>query len=302
MSGSAMVAVEMLAVGLWMLFDPHDSRRFRLFGFVWLVCLCGLICRAVPHFEDLAFPIKLDGSLYALDKALGVTSFPLGRLLLHGWTGVLISEIYEALLPMIVVWGAMSLIVWRESGIIWGLLIEMVAAPCMYALVPACGPAYAFSNFPTEPLLAVPASMPLAADANAMPSIHVATALLLFLFARGKWWKGLSLIFLIGTSIATLASGEHYVMDLIVAVPFACFVDATVRKRFGAAVFSAMVVLAWLLAIRFGATWLATAPSVLGLATLLTLTLGALYCFFGRTTSALLLAPGWRKVYGDAQA
>src|SRR5579871_6630505 len=99
-SGPAMVAIEMLAVGVWMLFDPHDARRYRLFGLVWLVCLYGLICRAVLHFEDLAFPIKLDGSLYALDNALGLSSFPLGRLLLHNWTGALISEIYAGLLPV----------------------------------------------------------------------------------------------------------------------------------------------------------------------------------------------------------
>ncbi len=135
-----------------------------------------------------------------------------------------------------------------------------------------------------------------------MPSIHVATALLMFLFARGKWWKGFSLMFLVGTSIATLASGEHYVMDLIVAVPFACFVDATVSKRFGAGLISAIGVLVWLLSIRFGARSLAAAPDALWLAVLLTLTLSAWYCFFARGAKTLPLVPYWRKVYGDAQA
>src|SRR5579871_166184 len=250
MSGAAMVALEMLAAGLWMLWAPHDSRRYRLFGLIWLVCFYGLASKAALHFEDLALPLKMDGSLYALDKALGITSFPLARVLLDGWPGVVISEIYVALLPVVVAWFAMSLIVWNEAGMLWALLIEMVAAPCLYALVPACGPAYAFPNFPAEPLFSVPASLRITADPNAMPSIHVATALLLFLFARGKWWRFFSLVFLAGTAISTLASGEHYVVDLIVAVPFACFVHATVRKRIGAATLYGSVVLGWLLMIR----------------------------------------------------
>jgi hypothetical protein len=68
-----------------------------------------------------------------------------------------------------------------------------------------------------------PVLVPLEGYPNAMPSLHVATAVLLVLFARrNRWLLSVSLFFLAATVAATLAL-EHNVIDLVVAVPFACF-------------------------------------------------------------------------------
>ena len=63
---------------------------------------------------------------------------------------------------------------------------------------------------------------------NCMPSLHVGWALLVYWHARtlgtaarmgGAFW-------LASTILATLAMGQHYFIDLVVAVPFAALIDA----------------------------------------------------------------------------
>lgn len=89
---------------------------------------------------------------------------------------------------------------------------------------------------------------------NAVPSGHLAWALLL-------WWNSRPLmlgvriaagLFLLGTAVATLATGEHYLVDLVVAIPFAVAVDAAIGRRWIFAAAHAAVVLSWCLALRAG--------------------------------------------------
>jgi hypothetical protein len=110
---------------------------------------------------------------------------------------------------------------------------------------------------------------------NAFPSLHLATALLMVQFARGKFWRGLSLVFLGATALATLTTGEHYVIDLVVAVPFACFAWAIAHRRGGAALVHLGVVAGWAIVIRLGAPWLVGYPYAVQALALLTVGAGA---------------------------
>jgi hypothetical protein len=84
-----------------------------------------------------------------------------------------------------------------------------------------------------------------------MPSLHMATALLLVFFSnRNRCLLGISCAFLAGTVCATLAL-EHYVVDLIVAVPFTCVAFELAHGRVIRAIKYLGVVLGWLLLIRF---------------------------------------------------
>ncbi len=60
-----------------------------------------------------------------------------------------------------------------------------------------------------------------------MPSIHFSTALLIFWYSRklpyGRW---IGVAYLLLTAVSTLSSGEHYVLDLAAAVPYAIAVHA----------------------------------------------------------------------------
>ena len=54
-----------------------------------------------------------------------------------------------------------------------------------------------------------------------MPSVHLAWALLAAIEARrlGLIWRIIFAAFTVTTAFATIALGEHYVIDLIVAIP-----------------------------------------------------------------------------------
>jgi hypothetical protein len=59
-----------------------------------------------------------------------------------------------------------------------------------------------------------------------MPSLHIAWVLLAWWFSRGLsvWERAIAMIFVVFTVFATLGSGEHYFVDLVVGFPFALFV------------------------------------------------------------------------------
>ena len=104
-----------------------------------------------------------------------------------------------------------------------------------YNLVPALGPVHLLQqNFPWNPLPIEQAArvfiepLALAGPRNAIPSLHLAWVLLAWWYSRGlSWWeRGIALFYLIFVALATLGTGEHYFIDLIVGVPFALFIES----------------------------------------------------------------------------
>jgi hypothetical protein len=137
-----------------------------------------------------------------------------------------------------------------------------------YNVVPALGPAHLLrQDFPSRPLPIEQAAriflepIALAGPRNAIPSLHLAWVLLAWWYARGlSWWeRGIAMFYLIFVGLATLGTGEHYFIDLIVAVPFALFMEAllafdlpwTDAKRATGIAFGLLATLAWLVSLRF---------------------------------------------------
>src|SRR5262249_49506843 len=102
-----------------------------------------------------------------------------------------------------------------------------------YFLYPVCGPLFAFGEaFPASPppadelagqwLYVAPKHGNDMAYRNGMPSLHLGSVLLAYWHARpyGRWARGVAAVFVIGTFLATLGLGEHYLVDLVVAFPF----------------------------------------------------------------------------------
>jgi hypothetical protein len=83
------------------------------------------------------------------------------------------------------------------------LLAALLAVP-LYIAFPACGPRWALD--PSAPR-------------NCIPSLHLTWALI-FVYVSSPRFRWLFAIFAVLTAIATLTTGEHYLIDLIVAVPF----------------------------------------------------------------------------------
>jgi hypothetical protein len=98
---------------------------------------------------------------------------------------------------------------------------------------------------------------------NAVPSGHFTWALIMFWFARrycGNATKVAAGAFLLLTLIATLGKGEHYVIDLIVAAPFAAGVWALSGREWRLAIVSLSLTLLWCVALEKG--WLLPVPRI----------------------------------------
>jgi hypothetical protein len=122
----------------------------------------------------------------------------------NAWIWVIVGICYEAL-PAVVVVAIASTSGKDRSRLLWSVcLAAVLALPC-YLLVPAVGPVHAgILNSPR----------------NCMPSLHLTWAALLWINARRGWWRRFFLVFTVVTAFCTLATGEHYVADLVAAIPF----------------------------------------------------------------------------------
>jgi len=113
-----------------------------------------------------------------------------------------------------------------------------------------------------------------------MPSLHLAAALVVLWNSRiwPQWGRLLALLFLLATAFSTLALGEHYVADLVVAFPFTLIFQAAwttqvemvnpVRRRTLWAGIGLTVV--WFVALRYGLRLFLISPLIAWLAILLT--------------------------------
>src|SRR5262249_35207453 len=107
---------------------------------------------------------------------------------------------------------------------------------------------------------------------NAMPSLHMGWALLSWWYCRGlSWWsKSVALAFLVFTFLATLGTGEHYLIDLVVAFPFALMVLGIFsfslswknRDRLLSVFASLGIILVWLFLLRFANSVFWISPAV----------------------------------------
>jgi len=75
-------------------------------------------------------------------------------------------------------------------------------------------------------------------------------------FAPGRLWRAVSILFLAGTLLATIATGEHYTIDLIPGLVFGCFAANLGRRKIAQSAAYLSVVLAWSLTVRFAHNFL----------------------------------------------
>jgi hypothetical protein len=216
---------------------------------------------------------------FALDERYGLQlSFVLGRLFAT-WPGVgsFFLESYHAL-PLLL--GLLYGTTRRDAGsgrafrIALLLFLSGVVGVAFYSMIPVCGPRFAFPYFPAEaPVLQAGdlrlMPLPTNIERNGVPSLHFAWALLVWwnlrrLDSRYRWLSG---CFVALTVIATLGTGEHYAVDLVVAVPFALALQAAFiaqapvsrSRRWTAVAVGLGLTLAWVVALR-SAAFVVSAP------------------------------------------
>ena len=184
-------------------------------------------------------PTSCDPAAYAIDEAFGTQwSFAIGRLFAQvPIVKFVCYAIYVAPPPALVFVYALQTRARRPPPVDAAtvLLAVFVIGYSLYFLFPVCGPLRAFGDaFPDSPppldgLLGTRLTVP-GADAwpNGMPSLHTASVVLACWQARpyGRWARVAAAVFLIGTLLATLGMGEHFLVDLVVALPLSLAVYA----------------------------------------------------------------------------
>lgn len=171
---------------------------------------------------------------------------------------------------------------------VWAIPLVFLA----YFLYPVCGPLYLLGPnlFPLEipPLEALNTQVTVVSSAprNGVPSMHFGWTLLVWMNAGllhdrklAKYVRAFCALFLGLTSLATLGLGEHYLIDLVIAVPFIVGVQALCTDvlswhqpaRRNACIAGFGMALAWMLGLRFGYELFIAVPGLTWICTLLTI-------------------------------
>jgi len=227
------------------------------------------------------YPSTYDLYLFAFDGSLGFhPSFLAGQLFLYCPPIQFASALVYLALPL----GVSMLYGWHRVNthrlpvnVLMLFLATSILGFQMYYFVPATGPLYAFPNaFPWNPpdlrmLSLHPLGLP-PAPRNAMPSLHAAAALLVFWnsLVWPRWARVLCGVFLFLTLLATLGLGEHYFVDLVVAVPLSLALQAgfsaslpwRAPERWNAVLLGGSLVGLWFVFLRMGAPLYRVSPAI----------------------------------------
>jgi len=235
---------------------------------------------------NLFYPKTYDLYLYAADGAFGLQpSFLFGQAMAASRALEIAGVLAYLLLPLVMALVyAVSQPIQAERAS-WNLISLLMLAGMggwvLYNVVPATGPRYLFSgSFPYHSLpyhllpklLLEKVPVPDTAPRNAIPSLHLTWALLLYWNTQGmsRVLRASLGIYLALTVVATLGTGEHYFVDLLAAVPFALLVQAVVSpgrrlslsRRILVSSYGLGLTLGWLLLVRYGIKLMLVSPAV----------------------------------------
>jgi len=257
------------ALGTYAIWAEGEERKLLLYGFVPIVLFVGSewMASTLLDITEALHPKTFDLFLYSFDSSLRVQiSFLVGQAFRRWpslwWTCFVF---YTALpLPLALVYAAQLRRAKRDAlAVMIAFLVTGPLGVMFYNVLPACGPVHLFgAAFPWHPLSTVDAmrlrAVPILMKGarNAIPSLHMTWVLLIWWNSRGlpRWVRAIALAFVWFTVLATLGTGEHYFVDLVVAFPFSLMVQALCSyslpfrsgERRTAFLFGTFVTLAWL--------------------------------------------------------
>lgn len=252
-------------------------------GLYWRVFwLCALLALGVSSFLEITpviFPGTHDYQMHHIDAAFFNPAEKLTAWIL-GWPNYLrqlltliydlIGWIYIPLIALVLRDGkGQDLNIWRTYIYALGLAIFC------YSFIPVSGPLYAFGAalFPEhmDRATVVPTVVSTIQPAlrNGMPSMHFTSAVTIAFICAAlskKRYFILSLLFIGGTILSTMGFGEHYLIDLVVALTYSVTVSVLLigPKRYlaqgavakAALLFASVTFLLWMLLFKFAAPWL----------------------------------------------
>lgn len=217
-----------------------------------LAVVANVALAALIQFQPMVF----DHHLLAFDGTLGFQASAIAgaQLVSHPALKLLCELVYEGLpVPLVLVLALHIKKAQDGPNPFYTFPLAAVLGCVFYQMMPAAGPVHLFP-FPNLPQTASLQAVALPfVPRNAIPSLHTAWAVLIYLALRTRSdllrWFGAAFLGL--TLLATLGFGEHYLIDLIVAVPFTLAVLALCLQKwwFGGAFL--VVVSAWMVLLRF---------------------------------------------------
>ncbi|QOY88685.1 phosphatase PAP2 family protein [Paludibaculum fermentans] len=212
-------------------FLVSEAQRWpasRFFAIAWISGWFWVSLGFLRPLNQIMCPLTIDPLFHAVDGQFGFhLSFLLGGILAGRpalWN--LTATVYNALPAMA---GLALAVDFRDPNSPYRSFQMFVSMGLigfsLYWFCPAAGPQFAFAADwprrlpPADSLSAM--SLP-GYVRNCMPSLHFASALGCYWVLRHarRVYRAVAGVFLLGTFFATLALGEHYQIDLIVAVPF----------------------------------------------------------------------------------
>jgi hypothetical protein len=312
MAGFSFAGLSALGVlGARAIWAQADDRKLLLYGFVPAVLFVASEWTASTLLDitESLHPKTFDVFLYSFDSSLRVQiSFLVGQFLLKNlWLRTASLAIYIGLpLPLALVYA--SQLRRRKEKALAVMIAFLATGPIgvlCYNMLPACGPVHLFgAAFPWNPLSTADAMrlnvVPVLIQGarNAIPSLHMSWVLLVWWNSRGLagWVRAIALVFVVLTVLATLGTGEHYFIDLVVAFPFSLMVQALCsysipfsnRERRAAFVVGAFATLIWLALLSFSVKLFWISPLVPW--SMIVATVGVSVYFWHR-----LLGVGWSE-------
>jgi hypothetical protein len=263
LGAGAFLGVGSLAVmSCYMVWTGSRTYRLVLRDAVMLPIFSLVAGLAMNWINGHALP-SYDYFLHAFDLTLGTP----GRLVARWfqalpWLAASASVVYSSLLifpPLYHAW-ALHRGVRSRMNLMKAFVVGGVCGFILYQVCPAIGPLYVFKDrFPEHMPSLNEFTMQVFASKsvhNAMPSMHMAWALLVWWTALGigRLATAIATGFVALTALATLGFGEHYLIDLIVAVPLVILIEGICSKRQKQIIAGAAVVLGWMLFLRLGLT------------------------------------------------
>lgn len=194
----------------------RKDLRLRRLDFTTALGYIAFVAIGVNLAEWLSVRVAhpADAAFLRVDAALGFSPIAFADAIArHGAAVVVLTLAYYALpIAMAITWVTEQSLKLRRAALLGGCFCFF-----FYVLFPAVGP----GHFDWARGVAAEVGAPI----NCMPSMHFTWALLLALNARSAWLRGTLWIYAGLIAAATIGLREHYLIDLIAAVPYALAVQ-----------------------------------------------------------------------------
>jgi len=220
------IGIVLVISAIMMVRNPRDRNMQGLFFSTLFLILVIFVDDVALTIATHATSIRYDEYVFFIDRAFGSPAFVMGSLFQsYPWFRE-ISYIPYALVSSacLIVVAARFFLLRFEEGVrcVRTVFLSCLLAYPLYIVFPVAGPQYAFRSFPNSvPTNFTPHVVHLQALPNCVPSVHMTLAIMVMVFSK-EWQIGrvLGALFVLLTVSATMGLGEHYLFDLIVAVPY----------------------------------------------------------------------------------